>query len=78
MSSLVEIRVFHSGQRTENWKEVGVSSYLPALVTGDLLADNIKNRLKVGYFKQDPTIDSIRWNLKHTPDDGIWVFRGDL
>lgn len=77
MSSLAELRVFRSTM-LEDWAATPVSAYLPVLVAGDLMADNIKRRLKVGFFKQDPTITLIRWNLKGHPEEGHWIKREDL
>jgi len=74
MSNLIEIRVFRS-EPSEPWDTVPVSAFLPVLIMGDGLADNVARRLKVGFFKQDPEITWIRWNLKGTPEVGHWVER---
>ena len=74
MSTLVEIRVFRT-EPQEAWQSVPVTAFLPVLIGGDGMADNLARRLKVGFFKPDPGITRIRWNIKGTPDDGHWVER---
>jgi hypothetical protein len=78
MSRLVEVRLFRADQSGDEWARMPVHSYLPALLDGDALADNIKKRLAVGFFKQDQAILQIRWNIKGNPEDGVWVKREDL
>ncbi|NBV41416.1 hypothetical protein EBR96_01415 [bacterium] len=75
MTQLIEIRIFKSDENQENWLETPVAAYLPALITGDAMADNVARRLKVGFFKPDPEIKRIRWNLKGEPENGTWVER---
>ena len=77
MINLAEIRVFRS-ESMDGWESVPVSAYLPILVFGDGMADNIFRRLRVSFFKQDLTITQIRWNVKGASQDGHWIKREDL
>ncbi|NDC82664.1 hypothetical protein EB093_03240 [bacterium] len=75
MSQLAEIRIFRHEDR-DHWDAVPVSSYMPVVISGDALIDNMARRIRVNFIKGDPTIQSVRWNIKGD-DVGYWIEKED-